>query len=456
MTGPVHDSLERAHRWGSLGRRAIRAARFTAVAPLEWRLPFRPAVIERAQRRQLRATVAHAHEHVPYYRETMRKLGLSPADFATVGDLAKLPLTERKQVQGDPEYFTSRAEPLARYAELHTSGSTGEPLTFFRHAPGIFQQALGFERMEPLLARLSGRRWRRRDAVIVPPTNSRSDADDAPRVQWLGLHLRAVCRPLSLFDPPTEIARRIEEFRPHLVKSYGSFVEELYTHLVTTHRSFHKPNVVAYAGDPISPSVLRLMRDELGIAVLSVYQTVELGIVGWECERQCGHHLNVDLCPIRILDDNRRPVPVGESGEVVGSNLVNRGTMLLNYLVGDLAGRLPEPCGCGRALPLLSSVQGRSTDWLRSASGRPIHPQAVRGILSPLEEIRRYQLVQERPGHVRVVAVTKPETDRDQLRTRIVGEARQLPDPIDVEVEFSETLARTEGGKVRTILGAGR
>ena len=199
--------------------------------------------------------------------------------------------------------------------------------------------------------------------------------------------------------------------------------QELYTHLVTT-------TLVSQAErrhlcrEPISPSVLRLMRDELGIAVLSVYQTVELGIVGWECERQCGHHLNVDLCPIRILDDNRRQVPVGESGEVVGSNLVNRGTMLLNYLVGDLAGRLPEPCGCGRALPLLSSVQGRSTDWLRSASGRPIHPQAVRGILSPLGEIRRYQLVQERPGHVRVVAVTMPETDRDQLRTRIVGEAR--------------------------------
>ena len=101
------------------------------------------------------------------------------------------------------------------------------------------------------------------------------------------------------------------------------------------------------------------------MAVLSVYQAVEIGIIGWECERQCGHHLNVDLCPIRILDSDRRELPIGESGQVVTSNLVNRGTVLLNYMLGDLATRLPEPCGCGRSLPLLSHVQGRTTDWLR-------------------------------------------------------------------------------------------
>jgi phenylacetate-CoA ligase len=449
-------NVDRARRWASLARRAITAGRFTAVAPLEWRLPFSsPAAIERAQRRQLRATIAHAHEHVPYYRETMHRLGLGPADFETAGDLARLPLLDREQVQRDPEYFVSRAEPLASYGVLHTSGSTGEPMAIFRHVPGIFQQALGFERMEPLHARLSGRRWSRRDAVIVPPSKSSGgdSLDAAPQVQWLGLHVRAISRTFSLFDPPAEIAPRIEEFRPHLLKGYGSYIEELYTHLLSEGRSFHRPKVVLYAADPISEPVRRLMREELGIAVLSVYQAVEMGRIGWECERQCGHHLNVDLCPIRILDSDRREVPTGESGEVVISNLVNRGTMLLNYMLGDLASRLPEPCGCGRTLPLLSHVQGRTTEWLRSASGAPIHPQTLRGILRETEGVRRYQLVQERPGRVRVVTVTAPGADREGIRSRIVGDAHRLPHPIDAEVEFSETLPRTEGGKVRVFSG---
>ena len=335
---------------------------------------------------------------------------------------------------------------------MHTSGSTGEPIVFLLHVPGIFQQALGFERMEPLHARLSGRRWRRRDAVIVPPRDPSASVDDAPDVQWLGLHVRVICRNFSLFEPPAEVAPRLDEFRPHLLKSYGSYVEELYTHLVSERRLFHRPKVVIYAGDPISEPVRRLMREELGIAVLSLYQAVEIGIIGWECERQCGHHLNVDLCPVRIVDSDRREVPIGESGQVVASNLVNRGTVLLNYMLGDLARRLPEPCGCGRTLPLLSHVEGRTTDWLRSASGRPIHPQTLRGILREVAGIRRFQLVQERPGHVRVVTVTAPEADREAIRSQVVDEAGRLPDPIEAEVEFSETLPRTEGGKVRTFL----
>ena len=439
--------LPGAHR----ARTAVSLAVRTAKAPLEWRLPFSsPAAIERAQRRRLRATVTHAYEHVPYYRETMRRLGLGPADFEAPNDLTKLPLIEREQLQGDPEYFVSRAEPLASYLEFRTSGSTGEPIACFRSVPRSGSRRLGSERMEPTLAGLTGKRWRRRHAQILP--DSPASVDDAPQVQWLGLHLREILRSFSLFDLPAEIAPRLEEFRPHLLFSFGSYIEELYIHLVSERRSFHRPNVVIYTADPVSEPVRRLMREELGIAVLSVYQTAEMGRIGWECERQCGHHLNVDLCPIRIVDSDRREVPVGESGHVVASNLVNRGTVLLNYLPGDLARRLPEPCACGRTLPLLSQVQGRTTDWLRSGSGHPLHPHSVRDFMRRVEGIRRYQLVQERPGHVRVVTVTAPGANREEIRARIVGEAQRLQDQVEAEVEFSETLPRTEGGKVRTFL----
>src|SRR5215210_4156869 len=232
-------------------RRAIRATAFTAVAPLEWRLPYSPALIRRVQSRQLRATIEHGHAHVPYYRETMRRLGLRPGDFRSARDLAKLPLLERDVLQADPEYFVSNAEPLADYAELRTSASTGEPILFFRHVTGFLQRSLGFERMEPMLAGVLGTRWRRRDAVIVPPRiwTTGDEEDAAPDVQWLGLHLRALSLNLCLFEPPERLARELDAFRPHLVKSYGSLIEALYTHLLAEGRSFHRPRAVSYTGD---------------------------------------------------------------------------------------------------------------------------------------------------------------------------------------------------------------
>jgi phenylacetate-CoA ligase len=383
----------------------------------------------------------------------MRRLGLGPGDFRSAEDLAKLPLIEREQLQADPGYFTSRAQPLARYLEVRTSGSTAEPIVFFRHVRGPLQRGLGFERMEPMLARILGARWTRRDAVIVPPRVWTTDEEeDSPQVQWLGLHLRARVRNLSLFDPPEKLALELDAFRPHLVKSYGSLIEALYTHLLAERRGFHRPKAVSYTGDAVSEPLRRILRDELGVAVLGVYQAVEAGVVGWQCERQAAYHLNVDLCPIRIVDGDARELPVGEPGDVVVSNLVNRGTILLNYRVGDLAARLPEPCACGRALPMLSEVQGRRTEWLQSRSGRPVHPQTFRNILRSVDGIRRFQLVQEQPGHVRVVAVVAPDAARDAIRSRILDDVQRLNASIQADVEFADSLPRTQGGKVRAVL----
>ena len=382
----------------------------------------------------------------------MRRLGIRPGDLATPADLVKLPVVERADLQADPEYFSSRAESLERYSEVRTSASTGEPVLLFRLVRGPLQRSLGFERMEPMMARVLGTRWRRRDAVIVPPRIWRDDGEDSSvQVQWLGLHLRASVRNISLFDDPAQIARELDMFRPHLVKSYGSLIEALYTHVLAGRRSFHRPKAISYTGDAVSEPLRRILRDEQGIAVLGIYQTVEAGVIGWQCERQAAYHLNVDLCPIRILDPEGRELPPGEAGDVVVSNLVNRGTVLLNYRVGDLAARIAEPCACGRALPMLSEVQGRSTEWLESRTGAPIHPQTLRNILREVAGVRRFQLVQDRPGDVKVVIVAAPEASRDGIRAHIVEGVRRLDISLDADVEFAESLPRTEGGKVRAV-----
>jgi phenylacetate-CoA ligase len=178
-------------------------------------------------------------------------------------------------------------------------------------------------------------------------------------------------------------------------------------------------------------------------------------VIGWQCERQAGYHLNVDLCPIRVVDADARDLPAGEPGEVVVSNLVNRGTVVLNYRLGDLAARLPEPCGCGRVLPLLSDVQGRRTDWLESRSGHPIHPQMLRNVLRSVDGVRRFQLVQDEPGEVLVIAVVAPDAARDAIRSRVADEVRRLDASMHARVEFADSLARTDGGKVLVIRRSG-
>jgi phenylacetate-CoA ligase len=432
----------------SVVRRAAATAALTARAPVEARFPFRsPAKIDRAQRLRLRAVVRHAHEHVPYYRETFRRLGLTPGDITTAADLAQFPLLARDDLQRDPEYFVSDAQPLEAHVPLRTSGSTGEPIVFYRDRSSLFQRLLGFQRMEPVLVALTGKRWRRRHALIAPISSSTSDVNKATR-QGVLPSVRTVHRSFDLFAPITELATAVATFEPDVVTGYGSAIEALFVELLRDDRPPHLPSVAVFAADGLAEPMRREIT-AAGVHVLSVYQAVETTTIGFECEAHAGHHLNVDVCPLRIVDDEGRDLPPETPGQVVVSNLVNRGTILLNYRLGDIAARLPGRCECGRSLPRLSGVEGRVNEWLRSADGAQIHPQVLRSILRKIPGLLRYQLVQEAPGVVRIVAVAEPSADPETLGARIEAETTDAAEALEVEVTLTDTLSRSAAGKVR-------
>ena len=432
-----------------LHRRALWTAAVTARAPIEARFPFRsPEAIERAQRRRLRATVDHAYEHVPYYRETMRRLGLTPADIARAEDIARLPLIERDELQRDPEYFVSRTLPAEKRLEVRTSGSTGEPILFWRDPRSLLQRVIGFQRLEPVLALLTGTRLRRRQALIMAPDSSTSGVNKAVRHRLLP-SIRTVHQVFSLFTPPAELAAAIERFEPDMITGYGSAVEALFATILAREEPGHLPSVVVYAADSLSEP-MRAEIAALGVNVLSVYQAVEMPTIGFECEQHVGHHLNVDLCPLRLIDSQGRESEPGERGDVVVSNLVSRGTVLLNYRLGDTARSLPGRCTCGRSLPLLSWVEGRTNEWLRTESGENVHPQTLRSILRRGLRGAAVPSSAGAPG-----ARTDPRRGgacggRGPRPAAIEGGAAELLDELAVEVAFTTSLPRTEAGKVRS------
>ena len=64
--------------------------------------------------------------------------------------------------------------------------------------------------------------------------------------------------------------------------------------------------------------------------------------MGWECDAHHGYHINSDLYPLRIVNERGEAVAVRPARSC--SNLINRGTVLLNYRPGDLASRIDGPC----------------------------------------------------------------------------------------------------------------
>jgi len=417
--------------------------------------PFKPLeAIKRAGNRRVRLMVEHAYRHVPYYRETMDRLGLRPSEFRAVEDLSKLPLLGHEEYQHNHEHFVSTAQRRDKCLRLRTGGSTGVPRTVYHDARALFQSAAHGERKRSIIKTLAAKAYRYRETLITHPFSS------AKRIHrfyseysLLSSGVRIHRQFLSMLDSPEKNARLINKFKPDVVQGYGSYLEILFPVLADIGSSFHLPRVVIHTSDMLSGSARNLIEKELNILVLSTYQAVEAFEIGFECEYHQGFHLNVDLYPVRIVDAEGRTLEPGDSGEVVISNLVNRATVLLNYRIGDIAALLPGRCTCGRSLPLLSLLEGRTDDWIELASGRILHPQAVHTIVKNEEKVWQYQVVQKSPTCFTVKLVAASTCDRRRTSERLANKlAQAFGDDVTIDVSFVDSIDRTPGGKVRPIL----
>jgi phenylacetate-CoA ligase len=420
------------------------------------RYPFKPlAATKRDQASRARRMVAYAYRYVPYYRETMDRLGLRPADFQDADDLARLPLLEREQLQRDPEYFVSTAQPMAHYVQARNSGSTGKPCTFYFDARTLYQYAAHNGRARAVFVPLIGKSVGYRKTKIMSPLGSSLRIEQFYRENTLiprGVGPQRQC--LSLTNPPETNVPLINGFKPDIIQTYGSYLAMLLRHLRATGQLLHRPKALLYyTSDSLPESARRLIEKEFHIPVFGTYEAAEAYNIGFECQLHTGLHLNIDLCPVRIVDPAGKRLPDGECGEVVISNLINRATVLLNYRLGDVAATLPSSCPCGRSLPLLSNLLGRSDDWIELPSGQLVHPQAVPDLIKYCQGVWQYQVVQRTVTHFDIALVTSETCDREETRQQIASQfERRFGENITVDVRFVDSIERTAAGKVRPVI----
>ncbi|MBI5563602.1 MAG: phenylacetate--CoA ligase family protein [Chloroflexi bacterium] len=417
--------------------------------------PFKPlAVLERERDRRARAMVAYAYRYVPYYHDTLERLKLRPADFRGAADLAQLPVIEREQLQHTPDYFVSRQRPISHYLKLRTGGSTGAPRTVYWDTRGLFLARVVYERERALLAKLTDRPHGYRHVSIGSPLSSGLEIQHFMHAHSLTPGRLVIQRHhLSLFDSPEKNWALIQQLRPAVVQCYGSYLDLLCAYVQRQGEVRHRPRAIVYSSDGLSPATRRWIETDFGVPVFSSYQAIEALRLGFECDQHTGLHQYADVCPVRIVDAAGRDQPIGVSGDVIVSNLINHGTVLLNYRLGDIAAVQPGQCACGRTLPLLSLPQGRSDDWLQLSGGQLLHPQAIRIIFTGEMQVWQYQVVQQSLTHFKVAIVAAADIDQTALLARLTEKfTRTCGADLTLDFTFVDSVPRTAQGKVRPIL----
>lgn len=418
--------------------------------------PFLPyeAILAR-QRARLRKIIAYAYRHIPFYREEMRARGLTPDDFHTVEDLERLPLVERGTVQQAPERFCSEIIPKEKMLYTHSSGSIGIPLEVWHDHRAILENATHGERQRTIYTRFIGKSLGYRETVLVAISSVAGDTQGFVASHlMLPRAMRIQRQYLKMADSFEHNVREIQRFQPHVLHSHGSYLSEFFPYLYACGITLPFLKLVTFSSDPLAEGARRLIETEFGLPVFGTYQTIEAFQIGFECEVKRGYHLNIDLYPLRIVDEAGHTLPAGEMGEVVISNLVNRGTVLLNYRLRDLATLSTEPCPCGRNLPLLKHIEGRSDEFVPLASGGRAHPTAVRTLFIVHPEICQFQILVLKNYACDVRLIVRPDCDRESLEHSLrtawqerFGEALRLR-----HISYIREIPRPPGGKPRIIV----
>ena len=457
-------------------------ARVAARAHVERTVPFWPReLIERVQRRRLRAMVEHAWANVPYWSRTMRELGVRPAHLRSAADLARLPLVDAATVQERFDEFVSRAH-AHEVDELWSSGSsTGvRRRILWSHDDALLNPAY-LERVWPVVRRLARQTAPERflSAALGESTASsvltRLRGDDDPYRQlvvttggpanwathpvWRGRLMlpadggqRHALAPAAPFE---EAVERVREVRPRIAFSLGSWAEEFLRRLDESGTDVVLPRVWLYYGESVSAQA-RASADRRDCALLSLYQCSEAGRIAFECERRDGLHVSSDLVAVRILGPGGRDLGAGETGEVVVTGLRNRTTVLLNYRLGDSAEWAAGGCGCGRTLPRLARLAGRTTDVVDLGRDRSMSAFVVEAMLGEaLRGSRNVQFVQRAPGELLVRVVAPAGVDRDAVASAIAERADDVLEGVRLDVEFADAVRRTPAGKVPKLLREG-
>jgi phenylacetate-CoA ligase len=406
----------------------------------QWRSP--EAIRTRREARLRR--LARAAVRTPHYAELFRELRLDPERLAEPGQLARLPPLD-KAVLHAAEENRMLAEPIERLFPVTTSGSTGQPTRVYRSPRDQAQVSALWARV----LHAYGHRFMDRQVNI---STGAAVARKGPVASLRRLGVLPEIHHLSSFEPLERQIETLCELRPRTFSAYAMSLELIAEALVERRITDIRPRLVFSAAMPLSDKGRELAEQAFGVTPFDVYVAAELGTLGWECPVERGTlHLNDDMQIVEILDQNDEPLPDGETGQVVVTQLCCLAQPLLRYRLGDLAARIPGRCACGRGLARISPVQGRSRHVIRMPDGRVIYGMMVSKVVKPYQQVRRWQLRQTSGDRVRLLVVPLP-TWRPSVGDALRTELNERFPGLTFDVVPVEDIPLAPTGKFQTIV----
>jgi phenylacetate-CoA ligase len=343
-----------------------------------------------------------------------------------------------------------KADDAVGLARFNTGGSSGEPLIFY----------IGNRRVShDVAAKWRATRWWGVDigdpeAVIwgSPIELGAQDKIRLLRDKLLRTHL------IPAFEMSSEkldgFIQKIQRIRPRMLFGYPSALAHIAAHAEKTGIALNKLGIkVAFV---TSERLYDYQREKIetvfACPVANGYGGRDAGFIAHQCP-QGGMHITAEDIIVEIVDPQGKQLPIGELGEIVVTHMATRDFPFIRYRTGDMGVLSDKSCACGRGLPLLEDIQGRTTDFVVAQDGTVLHGLALIYVLRDLEGVEAFKIIQDSLDNTTVQIVKGANYHQQVAEEKIVTEfKKRLGSTVTISIEYTDYIAKERSGKFRYVI----
>ncbi len=405
------------------------------------KLPIYMPEVECASRERIRAIqlaklieqVEYTYARVPWYREKMDQMGVSPADIKTLEDVRLLPFTDKSALR-ETFPFGMFATPMDEIVELHSSsGTTGKPIVV-----GYTKQDM--EVWSECIARLA------QMAGVTAADRVQMAFGYGMFTGGFGLHygvqrIGGTMIPAGAGNTERHI-QMIEDYGTTAIiatPSYAMHICEVGEQMGFDWAS-STLQIGLFGGEPCPPKLKAEIESRMHITCTDNYGLTEVmgpGVSGECLAHRDQQHIAEDHFLWEVVDpETGEPVADGEMGELVLTPLDKKGIPVLRYRTHDLTRVVTEKCECGRTLARMQKVRSRCDDML-IIRGTNVFPSQVEDVISEIDLLA---------PHYHIVVDNETGLDRMTVEVEI------KPEAFSDSYEEMQAFSKVVRDKLRSVL----
>jgi len=401
---------------------------------------YQPGTIEKIQFLKLKEITSYANEHCLFYKKRFAEHGFVPEKLSSFDDFRKLPVLTKDDIRENQKQIMSDQYTIDNLIYKRTGGSTSVPLALYVDCHAADLKAA---------ATIRHNRWAGYDrgdklAAIWGDTEKKYSVKEKiynffnSRTIYLDTLIMTEQYILRFIEKARRYKPKVMMGHAHSLYAFACFIEE---HGITDLGI----KAIISTAEILYDHERAKIESVFGKILFNRYGCEELSIIASECERHDGLHINAEGLYVEVIDgDNTTP------GKLVITDLWNRGMPFIRYEIGDMATTKTGTCTCGRGLPRLGKIYGRTADLLYTPDGRTISGISVLDTFTiHIPGIKQAQIIQNKLDELNFKIVKSDDFNEESLR--ILSE--KIPfffgSSMLYSIEFVDNIPLTARGKYR-------